>query len=169
MTQLLRCHRCSETKPAEDFYLSAKYEKKSDRYRYRPAPRSYRNVWCKTCKSAYDRKRRQDNPELFAAQRLAKYLRELPEGKNAYRSAVARAKSKGALITLTLEEWQEICASEACHWCSATLHRSFRHIDHIVPLAKGGEHTKSNLVASCANCNQRRRWEQITKFIKNRL
>lgn len=43
--------------------------------------------------------------------------------------------------------------AKTCYWCNKSLKNKQIHIDHYVPLAKGGEHTLSNLVVSCNKCN----------------
>jgi 5-methylcytosine-specific restriction endonuclease McrA len=40
-----------------------------------------------------------------------------------------------------------------CHWCLRLTERHERHVDHKVPLSRGGEHTASNLCIACWNCN----------------
>lgn len=40
-----------------------------------------------------------------------------------------------------------------CFWCKTD---GATHVDHLVPVAKGGTDDPTNLVASCASCNQRR-------------
>jgi 5-methylcytosine-specific restriction endonuclease McrA len=44
--------------------------------------------------------------------------------------------------------------SLSCYWCNKTIPKGKRHIDHIVPIAKGGADSVENLAASCARCNQ---------------
>lgn len=41
-----------------------------------------------------------------------------------------------------------------CFWCDAALDRF--HVDHLVPLSKGGEHEVANLVLACPTCNLRK-------------
>jgi len=43
--------------------------------------------------------------------------------------------------------------AKVCYWCNISLKGKKVHIDHYIPLSKGGEHTISNLVVSCAKCN----------------
>jgi len=43
--------------------------------------------------------------------------------------------------------------AKVCYWCNISLKNVKVHIDHYVPLSKGGEHTISNLVVTCAKCN----------------
>ena len=40
-----------------------------------------------------------------------------------------------------------------CYLCGNAIPKGERHVDHIVPLSKGGLHTASNLAVACAACN----------------
>ena len=40
-----------------------------------------------------------------------------------------------------------------CYYCKKQFSTKLAHIDHIVAIAKGGEHAISNLCASCKKCN----------------
>lgn len=42
-----------------------------------------------------------------------------------------------------------------CYWCRKAYGRK-PHLDHVFPIAKGGTHTKDNVVLSCQNCNLRK-------------
>ncbi len=46
--------------------------------------------------------------------------------------------------------------SKRCYWCLKPLDLTQKTIDHIIPIARGGCHTNSNLVVSCFPCNQRK-------------
>ncbi len=52
--------------------------------------------------------------------------------------------------------------STNCYWCECALTEI--HIDHYVPLSKGGKHTISNLVVSCPSCNLRKGSKSPLKF-----
>jgi len=43
--------------------------------------------------------------------------------------------------------------AKSCYWCNRSLKGRKVHIDHYVPLFRGGFHTISNLVVSCDKCN----------------
>lgn len=43
--------------------------------------------------------------------------------------------------------------AKVCYWCNKSLKGKKIHIDHYIPLSKGGKHTISNLVVSCSSCN----------------
>ena len=40
-----------------------------------------------------------------------------------------------------------------CYLCGKMIPKGERHVDHIVPLSKGGAHSASNLAVACASCN----------------
>lgn len=43
-----------------------------------------------------------------------------------------------------------------CYWCRTSVPRSKRHVDHIIPLARGGPHALANLCCACQSCNSRK-------------
>jgi 5-methylcytosine-specific restriction endonuclease McrA len=65
--------------------------------------------------------------------------RMLPSGNDAAIAAIyRRAKSEGLVV---------------CHYCKAEIPFGRRHVDHAIPLARGGSHLESNLVIACSTCN----------------
>jgi 5-methylcytosine-specific restriction endonuclease McrA len=40
-----------------------------------------------------------------------------------------------------------------CYWCKRLTFPGERHVDHIEPLAAGGEHVSGNLCVTCVECN----------------
>lgn len=44
--------------------------------------------------------------------------------------------------------------SFSCQYCGAQSPDSVLHVDHIIPVSKGGDNSITNLVTSCADCNQ---------------
>ena len=41
---------------------------------------------------------------------------------------------------------------DICYWCGKKLNGKY-HLDHVIPLHKGGKHIVANIVASCPHCN----------------
>lgn len=54
--------------------------------------------------------------------------------------------------------------SASCHYCLKELARGDRHVDHLLPLTRGGLHTRSNLVCSCDQCNRRKNKKTPDEF-----
>jgi len=80
-------------------------------------------------------------------------------------TAARRALKVGALIGATSNQRAEIReiyqrAQEEprvrCYLCGKLIPKGHRHVDHIVPLSKGGAHRPSNLAVACAKCNMRK-------------
>ncbi len=55
-----------------------------------------------------------------------------------------------------MAEWEAKWRSRkivVCHWCRKRVKTSDVHIDHVIPLSKGGPHAVENLCVSCRRCN----------------
>ena len=80
------------------------------------------------------------------------WARRNPEMRAAYqrrRSACkAAAEQDGHTYEDLLASWAERGLDD-CVYCGG----EFEHVDHAVPLSRGGPHTLDNLVPSCASCN----------------
>lgn len=63
-----------------------------------------------------------------------------------------RAIKKDSTIT-SIEILKLQQNAKKCYWCGCSLKNVNVHIDHYIPLSKGGEHILSNLVISCDKCN----------------
>lgn len=64
---------------------------------------------------------------------------------------------------LSNSEWMEILEyhSFLCFYCDAP----WEHMDHFVPLSKGGTHTADNVVPACAPCNLRKSNKNPMEFL----
>lgn len=88
-----------------------------------------------------------------AIERVRRY-RETPKGKSSkknYEHKRRTEKRKGDVSTNQLLELIE--KSSECYWCKESLSDKVTHIDHLVPLSRGGLHTISNLRVTCSKCN----------------
>ena len=80
------------------------------------------------------------NPEMFRA-----------SGAN------RRARDMAAEGSYTAEDVKRIGETQKwrCHWCKTPTKQKY-HVDHIVPLSKGGTNWPKNLCVACPPCNQRK-------------
>lgn len=53
--------------------------------------------------------------------------------------------------------WKQIVSKGVCHYCEKKFKVSDLTMDHLVPLARGGESVKSNLVPACKECNAKKK------------
>ena len=49
--------------------------------------------------------------------------------------------------------WKRRLAKGVCHYCGQSMPPKALTMDHIVPIARGGRSTKSNVVTACKACN----------------
>jgi 5-methylcytosine-specific restriction endonuclease McrA len=123
--------------------------------------------------SSRDKAYRQKNSEHIL-KRVKSYAAKYPERVRAYKKkyddknkdeARIRVKSRRAVIAgCTVDErgvkrFYETARntySVSCYWCQTLVRGQDCHIDHIIPLSKGGKHAVENLCTSCCSCNQKK-------------
>lgn len=74
-----------------------------------------------------------------------------------------RAAERGGISTGDLRRWLER-QTKVCKWCGAEC-AGDHHVDHIVPLSKGGKHAEENLAIACPSCNLRKNAKMPAEFI----
>ena len=82
------------------------------------------------------------------------------------KSGAKRRAAKKIDATLSAAEWKKILQAHKsrCYWCKTKLKASAVTMDHVVPLSKGGQHTKENVVPACQHCNSSKQ-AQLWSFI----
>ena len=75
------------------------------------------------------------------------------EHSEAYRSYAhkRRSQTKSGEPSKVIAQWEK-SQPKICYWCHTKCPKSY-HVDHYVPLSKGGLHTINNLRISCPRCN----------------
>ncbi len=86
--------------------------------------------------------------------------------------AKRRAVKKGATICdFTPKQWQDVLGQfdHRCCYCLKLLdgltYTSRPTQDHLIPLAKGGNHTLSNIVPACRSCNSQKQARTYAEFL----
>lgn len=64
----------------------------------------------------------------------------------------ARVNNAPVVEHFTREEIYERDAGR-CHVCGRKVNRNHWHLDHLVPLSLGGEHSRRNVAVACPTCN----------------
>lgn len=74
---------------------------------------------------------------------------------------LSKLKRKGAPVgdSLAVRKYYEHVAATPrlrCYYCGRVTRKTDRHVDHVIPLSRGGHHCVSNLCCACATCNLRK-------------
>lgn len=118
------------------------------------------------------RKRGSDPEWREQAKRYSRLHRQRPEvkAKRAIHEQNRRARKSGggASLTVTLEQLVEHQGNR-CFWCSQPFTKARKAtLDHHVPLSKGGQHSDSNVTATCISCNSSKKARTPSAFAQER-
>jgi 5-methylcytosine-specific restriction endonuclease McrA len=95
--------------------------------------------------------------------------RKSPNGKLSAANArhMRRSKKKGCLASVTTKELSEIKKTSKgfCFYCKQSRPLT---LDHVIPLSKGGSHTKENIVMACGPCNFSKHTKPVGQFINEK-
>lgn len=119
--------------------------------------RQYQLHWRQSNPSVWKvigRRWRQRNPDKVRSQVNLRRARKL-------KARIGSPKEIQAFY-LSVQQAEQII----CHWCGKGAPKGHRHVDHKIPLAKGGAHCVSNLVGSCDKCNLSKGTKMPDEFLK---
>ena len=77
-----------------------------------------------------------------------------------------RTKAKNVKSNFSIEEWKK-CKSffeNTCAYCGRGLNNLTQ--DHFIPLSKGGDYTKHNILPSCRSCNSKKHDKDFYEWYK---
>lgn len=136
-------------RPAGGAYNKRKYAAR-DREKARLDHKAWRDANPEKVKAIWDRNYQKNKAAM--KERIKRWLLANPEAANAARDR-RRAKEAGAEGYYTKDDVRELLRhhGRTCFYCSAPLTKF--HIDHFIPLARGGTNYPENLRLSCASCN----------------
>lgn len=106
-------------------------------------------------RQAKQREYRANNPEKVRESnvkyRLTNYeaVRARENAKNARRYAAEGTHTAADILEKLINQ------QRLCYWRKEALSEKY-HVDHVIPLARGGSNWPDNIVISCAPCNQRK-------------
>lgn len=167
-----RCCRCKATKPIDEFGSNRSREDRKDDY-CKPC----RNAWSAAWRAKHperakevmrdsvernrdkrrqaERERYRANPEAHVAKVMA--WRQKNREKCADTEARRRARIRCAPEIESIDRL-EIYDRDGgrCHICGKKVSARSFHLDHLVPISKGGTHTRANVRIAHAFCNQSR-------------
>lgn len=88
-----------------------------------------------------------------------------------YDDLISREKQKARLLRKTAW-WKTKCARGICYYCERKFPPNELTMDHIIPVSKGGQSLKNNIVTACKECNNKKKhqmtyeWEDYMNSLK---
>jgi 5-methylcytosine-specific restriction endonuclease McrA len=76
------------------------------------------------------------------------------------RNATRRARRRGAIVdpSLTVRSVASMLSrTESCVYCRGAMADDARSVEHVIPLSRGGHHSRENVVVACVRCNLSKR------------
>jgi hypothetical protein len=101
----------------------------------------------------------QTKPEL----RL--YIRQKSKRRKAQMRDSVAIQLSGKQVRARFDEFANRCAF--CGIDLMTLPKKHRHIEHVVPLVKGGPHALGNIVPACKSCNDSKRSKDVETWYRS--
>jgi 5-methylcytosine-specific restriction endonuclease McrA len=100
-----------------------------------------------------------------ANQKKCKAIVKAWKEKNKDKVVVQRERRRGNKVNVLEKTDVSKIKAVKCYYCGGWLKGDY-HIDHIVPLSKGGVHAYFNLCAACPTCNMSKHTKNVNDFIK---
>lgn len=83
---------------------------------------------------------------------------------------IKREKEKARRMRRT-HWWSNKIQQGVCYYCNHQVGRDRLTMDHVVPISRGGQSTKGNIVPACKECNTKKNsllpieWEEYLKSL----
>lgn len=181
-----KCTLCLEIKPLAEFTICIR----------KKTGKSCISSRCKACCNAANIKRRSENP-TYNAEHCKKYHQEhrdiqlqkqrdwrqanLEQERirnkewvinNRAKYRASQSDYRNRIIgdgTVTKQVLIDLYNQIQCKYCKEDIPEELRTIDHVVPMAKGGKHTITNLVMACKSCNSMKKDMTVEEFLSRLL
>lgn len=172
-----KCSRCKKEKPLTGF---SKALKKSGGYSSwcKECSNSYNKDYHEAHKEEIRRRSRKTKREYYERNRqeaidravewkrknrqkarawVARWAKQNPE-KGIERSAKYRAQKKNQIGETPVPEIPELLQQQnsECYYCKGNLRYTGYHLEHKIPISRGGVHGGENVCLSCPPCNHRK-------------
>lgn len=162
-----RAKNKDEIRSKKSAYYFANREKSLDRYykwleENRDRVTSYQHEYSRKRKDAkreYDHEYRDKNRQSIIQRQYRWYRENIDHARLYKRAAAAIRKSRqlNAPGSYSAADVERIYRAQRgkCYYCGKSVGNEY-HVDHVVPISRGGSNFPDNLVVSCPSCNCRK-------------
>lgn len=150
-----RCPRCKHSFPRETHYSKCKGSKDGFSGYCKKCAKKKHAEWVDTNRDdlkAYRRKHRKEHPESYSGEYAHKKTNTPDTLRANWRRRYARKHGAIGEHTATDIDCLYINQRGLCAYCGCKLNGKY-HVDHIIPLSRGGSNNADNLTLTCARCN----------------
>lgn len=126
--------------------------------------------YCKPCSSKRQLKRKTKEERRIQTQKYRDNNREW--WRSLHRINQFNRRSKIKLVSdgsVTQELILSLYSLENCHYCKEITPKKYRTLEHILPLTRGGTHSKDNLTMACLSCNCSKRAMTEQEFFNYKI
>ena len=169
--EMKECSRCKELLPLSEFRKDgSKWDglygfcKKCAKEKDRKSYEKDREGKCKKVLEYKIRTGTRYNPQYYKSEK-AKRKKMVRDAKR--RKSIRNANKKSRITKEIIEKVLEIYSGK-CAYCGCECYDG-HHIDHKIPLSKGGGNEIENLALSCPNCNWSKRDKTDIEFIGRKV
>ena len=176
------CSKCSQTLPTSEFFKNKRtrdglasnckacVKESVARYRKTEKATAVRAKYEKSEKGKASKTKYQAKYQRTEKGKAVRVKYCKTEKGKAVAAAAAhrrRAKMKNNGGTLNKDQIQEIQSTpdKKCFWCETECNENY-HLDHIVPVSKGGRNSRCNIAISCQPCNNKKRNKDLSQWLK---
>lgn len=118
---------------------------------------------CKRCRREQARERHAKEGEENSQRCRDRYRanRERYLARNG-KNRAARSKAQGSHSAEDVR-WRYAVQKGRCYWCKRVVGNDY-HVDHVIPLSKGGSNGRENIVVACPPCNLSKKDKMPAEF-----
>ena len=113
-----------------------------------------KRIRTKNAPEAVKQRKRDYDKKYFASE-----AGKITTARSVHKRRAQKIATEDGTVTAVALELLKVTQKHACYHCSVALDFSAKgkvHLDHLIPLSKGGCHSIVNVAWSCASCNLRK-------------
>jgi len=164
-----RCKPCARN-VATDWYLTNPEKATNTRATYRKAHREQRREYIQLHAAEYKQYNRESyhRHSTRRKQQVRRWILANPDKRKqivtlANHRRRTRLRNAQGSHTATDIDCLYINQRGLCVYCGCKLNNKY-HVDHVIPLSRGGSNNPDNLVLACAHCNTSKRDKLISEW-----